>query len=59
MEGKMQKNNKVDALRWIRKIRKKHYEETKNMTTQERIEYDMQKNKNFDEWLQKRRENKK
>jgi hypothetical protein len=53
------KTKKEDPFKWIRDIRKKHYEETKNMTTQERIEYDHQKLKEFDDYRKKRRENRK
>ncbi|MDR2706120.1 MAG: hypothetical protein LBC02_10110 [Planctomycetaceae bacterium] len=33
------KNDDYDALKEIRRIRKKHYEETKNMSMKERMEY--------------------
>jgi hypothetical protein len=46
---------KQDYLKWIRDIRKKHYEETKNMTTKERFEYDKQSAKKFEEWLKNRK----
>ncbi|MDR2706536.1 MAG: hypothetical protein LBC02_12215 [Planctomycetaceae bacterium] len=33
------KNDHYDVLKELRKIRQKHYEETKNMTPEERREY--------------------
>jgi hypothetical protein len=33
------KNDDYDVLKEIRRIRKKHYEETKNMSMKERMEY--------------------
>ncbi|MDR2706275.1 MAG: hypothetical protein LBC02_10905 [Planctomycetaceae bacterium] len=33
------KKDEIDMLKVIRKVRKKHYEETKNMTPKERAEY--------------------
>jgi hypothetical protein len=33
------KNDNYDVLKELRKIRKKHYEETKNMSPEERREY--------------------
>ncbi|MDR2757314.1 MAG: hypothetical protein LBC20_16570 [Planctomycetaceae bacterium] len=40
-------------LKAIRKIRKKHYEETKNMSITERMEYDHLKAKSLDAKLAK------
>ncbi|MDR2756522.1 MAG: hypothetical protein LBC20_12525 [Planctomycetaceae bacterium] len=41
----MENNNNV--LREIRRIRRKHYEETKNMSLNERAEYYHQKSQEF------------
>jgi hypothetical protein len=40
-----------DVLRAIRKVRKKHYKETKNMSIAERMEYDHQKSEKLREKL--------
>lgn len=37
-----------DPVKMVRAIRNKHYEETKNMTTEQRREYDRQKTESFD-----------
>ncbi|MDR2754942.1 MAG: hypothetical protein LBC20_04485 [Planctomycetaceae bacterium] len=42
-----------DILKEIRRIRKKHYEETKNMSLEERLEFDRQKHKKFKEKIAK------
>ncbi|MDR1269039.1 MAG: hypothetical protein LBK82_05910 [Planctomycetaceae bacterium] len=49
----MKIKEKYDVLKEIRKIRKKHYEETKHMSMAERMEYDRQKNKKFKEEFSK------
>jgi hypothetical protein len=49
------KTKKKDPFKWLRDIRKKHYEETKNMTSQERIEYYRKKVKHFKEWQENRK----
>ncbi|MDR3199251.1 MAG: hypothetical protein LBU34_15395 [Planctomycetaceae bacterium] len=43
---KTQKTN--DVLKEIRRIRKKHFEETKNMTMAERMEYYHRKSETFE-----------
>jgi hypothetical protein len=43
------KNDHYDVLKELRKIRKKHYEETKDMTPEERREYYHSKAKRVDE----------
>ncbi|MDR1485030.1 MAG: hypothetical protein LBT09_09425 [Planctomycetaceae bacterium] len=40
-----------DVLKEIRKIRKKHYEETKNMSMEERKEFDCRLNEEFQKEL--------
>jgi hypothetical protein len=47
------KHTNIDILKEIRRIRKKHYEETKNMSMAERMEFDRQKHKRFKEEISK------
>ncbi|MDR1270742.1 MAG: hypothetical protein LBK82_14595 [Planctomycetaceae bacterium] len=47
----MKKNKNTDVLKMIRKIREKHYNETKNMSAQERAEYDRKKRESFEKHL--------
>jgi hypothetical protein len=42
-----------DVLKEIRKIRRKHYEETKNMSMEERKEFDCRINEEFQKELSK------
>jgi carbamoylphosphate synthase large subunit len=42
-----------DVLKEIRRVRKKHYEETKHMSITERMEYDRKKNEHFQKELEK------
>jgi hypothetical protein len=46
------------VLRELRKIRNKHYEETKNMTTEERIKYYRKGAERFDAKLEQYRREK-
>ena len=39
--------NKIDAVELVRKIRDKHYEESKNMNPKERLEYIRKKANEF------------
>ncbi|GHT41891.1 hypothetical protein FACS189443_4240 [Planctomycetales bacterium] len=48
-------NLPVDTVEMIRAIRDKHYEETKNMTWDERCEYNRKKVESFDRWAAQRR----
>jgi hypothetical protein len=50
METKKNSNN---VLREIRRIRNKHYEETKNMSMEEQMEYYHRKSREFREKLGK------
>ncbi|MDR1484432.1 MAG: hypothetical protein LBT09_06375 [Planctomycetaceae bacterium] len=50
---KEQTIEKYDVLKELRKIRKKHYKETKNMSMDEHMEYIHQKSKEFREELSK------
>ncbi|MDR3199253.1 MAG: hypothetical protein LBU34_15405 [Planctomycetaceae bacterium] len=45
--------NDNNVLKELRKIRKKHFEETKNMTMAERMEYHRQKSERFREEISK------
>ncbi|MDR2651546.1 MAG: hypothetical protein LBC68_04430, partial [Prevotellaceae bacterium] len=47
------KNDHYDVLKEIRRIRKKHYEETKNMSMAERVKFDRRKNERFREEISK------
>jgi hypothetical protein len=47
------KKNSNNVLRDIRRIRNKHYEETKNMSLEEQMEYYRRKAQSFDEKLAK------
>ncbi|MDR3199800.1 MAG: hypothetical protein LBU34_18190 [Planctomycetaceae bacterium] len=47
------KKNSNNVLREIRRIRNKHYEETKNMSIKERMEYYRKKSESLDERLSK------
>jgi hypothetical protein len=47
------KHDNYDVLKEIRRIRKKHYEETKNMSMAERVEFDRRKNEHFREEISK------
>ena len=40
--------NKIDAVELVRKIRDKHYEETRNMNQKDRLEYIRNKAKEFE-----------
>ena len=40
--------NKIDAVDLVRKIRDKHYEETKSMNQKERLKYIRKKAKEFE-----------
>jgi hypothetical protein len=53
--------NKKDPLKWLRDVRKKHYEETKDMTADEWIDWQRKGVKKFEEWQKKQKmeENKK
>jgi hypothetical protein len=49
----MEIKQRYDVLRELRKIRKKHYEETKHFSMAERMEYYHQKSEKFREELSK------
>jgi hypothetical protein len=49
----MKIKQKYDVLKEIRKIRKKHYEETKHMSIAEQFEYDCQRHEKFKEEISK------